>query len=231
NDKLDKEPKNKGLKKEIVSSISFISDILGIGSKEDVLFFLGDYIDRGPSSSGVIDYLLKLKRKNYNIYTLRGNHEESILKASAEYPKKEFYKYLKRILKSEDLLNKKKKLKKRYKKFFKQTDFFYELEDFFLVHAGFNFKKKNFLEDKISMLELRSWEFTLKKTKGKKIIHGHRPTHYKKIKKAIKKNNRIPLDNGCVFNKKHKHYDHTQLGKLCCLNLDKLELICQKNVD
>ncbi|MEA3316009.1 MAG: cysteine--tRNA ligase [Campylobacterota bacterium] len=39
NDKLDKEPKNKNLKKEIVSSISFISDILGIGSKDSFEYF------------------------------------------------------------------------------------------------------------------------------------------------------------------------------------------------
>jgi len=39
NDTLDKEPKNKNLKKEIVSSISFISDILGIGSKDSFEYF------------------------------------------------------------------------------------------------------------------------------------------------------------------------------------------------
>jgi len=210
--------------KKLVKSLELTPD--------DALFFLGDYIDRGPNSSGVIDYILKLKSKNYNIFTLRGNHEQSVLDASEEYSKKEFYKYLKRILKSEDLLKKNKKLKTRYKKFFMQTEFFFELEDFFLVHAGFNFNKKNFLEDEISMLELRSWEFTLDRTNGKKIVHGHRPTYYKKIKKAVKNNNnRIPLDNGCVFNKKHRHYDHTKLGRLCCLNLDTFELICQKNID
>ncbi len=39
NDTLDKEPKNKNLKKEIVASIDFISDILGIGSKDSFEYF------------------------------------------------------------------------------------------------------------------------------------------------------------------------------------------------
>ena len=39
NDSLDKEPKNKALKKEIVASFTFISDILGIGSKDCFEYF------------------------------------------------------------------------------------------------------------------------------------------------------------------------------------------------
>ena len=39
NDALDKEPKNKNLKKEIVSSIEFISNILGVGSKDSFNYF------------------------------------------------------------------------------------------------------------------------------------------------------------------------------------------------
>ncbi len=39
NEKLDKNPKDKNLKKEIVSTIEFISQILGIGSKESFEYF------------------------------------------------------------------------------------------------------------------------------------------------------------------------------------------------
>lgn len=39
NEQLDKEPKNKNLKKEIVSSIAFINDILGIGLKDAYEYF------------------------------------------------------------------------------------------------------------------------------------------------------------------------------------------------
>jgi cysteinyl-tRNA synthetase len=39
NDKLDINPKDKGLKKEISATIEFISDILGIGSKDPYGYF------------------------------------------------------------------------------------------------------------------------------------------------------------------------------------------------
>lgn len=42
----------------------------------DTLVTLGDYIDRGPDSKGVIDWLLNYKGK---LVTLKGNHEEMML--------------------------------------------------------------------------------------------------------------------------------------------------------
>lgn len=47
-------------------------------SEEDTLVFVGDYIDRGPDSKGVIDYLLRLKER-YNCIFLMGNHEDMLL--------------------------------------------------------------------------------------------------------------------------------------------------------
>lgn len=45
---------------------------------EDTLLFIGDYIDRGPDSKGVIDRLIKLNDE-HNCIFLRGNHEELLL--------------------------------------------------------------------------------------------------------------------------------------------------------
>ena len=44
----------------------------------DTLVFLGDYIDRGPDSRGVVDRILALE-KQCNVIALRGNHEEMLL--------------------------------------------------------------------------------------------------------------------------------------------------------
>jgi len=43
-------------------------------NKDDTLVFIGDYIDRGEHSKGVIDHLNKLS-KEYNCVFLKGNHE------------------------------------------------------------------------------------------------------------------------------------------------------------
>jgi serine/threonine protein phosphatase 1 len=45
---------------------------------EDLLVTLGDYIDRGPDTRGVIDYLIGL-RSRCQLKTLRGNHEIMML--------------------------------------------------------------------------------------------------------------------------------------------------------
>lgn len=46
----------------------------------DTLVFLGDYVDRGPDSKGVIDYLAALRgRDEHKTVFLRGNHEDMML--------------------------------------------------------------------------------------------------------------------------------------------------------
>lgn len=42
--------------------------------RDDLLIFLGDFIDRGPDSRGVIDRVIELSRRT-RVVSLRGNHE------------------------------------------------------------------------------------------------------------------------------------------------------------
>ncbi len=46
---------------------------------EDLVIFLGDYIDRGPDTRGVIDLMLDFKTRFPNSRFLRGNHEDMLL--------------------------------------------------------------------------------------------------------------------------------------------------------
>ena len=47
--------------------------------------FLGDYVDRGPNSRGVLDRLSALRRERPNdVVTLKGNHEEMLLNFLSE---------------------------------------------------------------------------------------------------------------------------------------------------
>src|ERR1041385_5509223 len=45
-------------------------------TRQDKIYFLGDYIDRGPASREVVELILGLQRKKYDIHILRGNHEQ-----------------------------------------------------------------------------------------------------------------------------------------------------------
>jgi len=60
NDALDKEPKNKALKKELVSNLSFIEELLGIGAKEAFEYF---QIGVDVKSKAKIEELLKARQE------------------------------------------------------------------------------------------------------------------------------------------------------------------------
>ena len=45
---------------------------------EDHIIFVGDYVDRGPDSKGVIDFLIE-QEKHFKIDCLCGNHEEKFV--------------------------------------------------------------------------------------------------------------------------------------------------------
>jgi len=47
---------------------------------DDQIIFLGDYVDRGPASKQVIDFIIS-KEAEFNIIRLTGNHEEKFLLA------------------------------------------------------------------------------------------------------------------------------------------------------
>ncbi|PIF04866.1 MAG: cysteine--tRNA ligase [Arcobacter sp.] len=69
NDILDKEPKNKNLKKEIIASIEFINSILGIGAKDAYKYFqFGILEDEKKSIEKLIEKrTLAKKEKNFDL--------------------------------------------------------------------------------------------------------------------------------------------------------------------
>jgi serine/threonine protein phosphatase 1 len=61
-------------------------------TKGDLLITLGDYIDRGPDSRGVIDTLLRLhKDPEINIVSVRGNHDAMLLMCGDGISTDEYY--------------------------------------------------------------------------------------------------------------------------------------------
>jgi serine/threonine protein phosphatase 1 len=59
--------------------LAALMERLPIDTATDILVFLGDYIDRGPESREVIEYLLEIQRKVRNTVFLLGNHEYALL--------------------------------------------------------------------------------------------------------------------------------------------------------
>ena len=200
----------------------------------DQLFLLGDYIDRGPDSKSVLDYIIYLIENNYNVYALRGNHEESILEAYKDYDADSFTLMLKRITKTPELLDENNKLREKHLQFLENLPYYFELDNFFLVHGGFDLTKENPFTDYKSMINLYIDDdiYDTSILKGKKLIHGHKVTKIQIIENKISSNSQvIPLDNGCAYVKKHKIFDVNEVGNLCCLDLDNFQLIQQRNIE
>ena len=51
-----------------------------------VMAFLGDFIDRGPESAGVVSRLIDLARSQVQTHFIMGNHEEMLLRVLAGQP-------------------------------------------------------------------------------------------------------------------------------------------------
>jgi len=210
-------------------------------SKHDWLYFLGDYIDRGPGSKEVIDYLMNLQYEDYNIRTLMGNHEDYLIKSYEEEinlkslfglkyknrKKKEWLfhggKETMESFKLEDL----KDFPVKYLEWMKNLEYYIELENFILVHAGFNFNSEKPFEDTNSMLWVREFDVDSNMAKNKKIIHGHVPVSLEFIDNSIKNKSYkfIDLDNGCYM------HDRVGYGNLVALELNSLEYKVQYNLD
>ncbi len=193
--------------------------------KTDKIFCVGDYIDRGKDSKGVIDVILDLREKGYSIQTLMGNHEEMLLKAAQDVTKLELWiknggNATLRSFKISNLDD----LPVKYLNFFRDTKYYITTSKYIFVHAGLNFNLDNPFLDKKAMLWTRDTEYDLLKAKGRIVIHGHTPTPISKIKLQVQSHN-INLDSGCVYsNKKGRGY-------LTAIQLPQKRFISIKNID
>ena len=65
------------LLRALIASIA--QDVERRGGHNPILVFVGDYIDRGPDSRGVIEFLLRGLPAGWDCRFLKGNHEEALL--------------------------------------------------------------------------------------------------------------------------------------------------------
>lgn len=202
----------------------------------DKLYFVGDYIDRGPDSKGVLDYLIGMKESGYNMVFIRGNHEEMLIESfsSKVYFHPWIYNGGGMTLDSFGLSEEEylelpgdKKLPSKYLEFLSQTTYYIELDKAFIVHAGFNFRDDNPFHDLDAMIWSRNFDYDRFKAKGKPVIHGHTPTNLDSIRRTLFDPERklVNIDAGCVYT------DYSELGNLIALDLDKWQLFVQPNID
>ncbi len=205
-------------------------DKIGL-KKTDNLFLLGDYIDRGPDSKGVIDTIWRLRAEGYNVRTLKGNHEQMMYNAYTALLWEEIDLWLsnggKATLQSFGV-SRVLDIPTKYLDFVKTLELYIELPDYYLVHAGFDFSKETIFENTEAMLWIRRWYIDIvpEMLNGKKVVHGHTPMKYEDIldMMAQKPYPVFDIDAGCFALKEG-------YGHLSALNLTTETLIWQKRTD
>ena len=211
-------------------------------SKDDELFFLGDYIDRGPDSKGVLDFIMRLEDEGFKVVALKGNHEESCVQACREehnvksflglrgrnFAKAAWKQYGgKETMKSFGLTDLR-DMPEKYLTWMDGLPSHHMLDNFLLVHAGLNFGENDPLLDEHAMLWVRDFKVDRDKIGGRTLIHGHVSISLETIfmlRDRHRELGYIDLDNGVYMTGREG------FGSLVALELNSMELYSQYTLD
>ena len=177
-------------------------------TQEDELFLLGDYIDRGPDSLGVLKHIWKLENENHRVICLRGNHEQMLI----DYliGQRSLYEWQPPAKEREMVM-----------KWLRELKFYHETPGYILAHAGLNFRAPDPLIDRSAMLWIRHFydEARLGWLGGRVLVHGHTPASLVDIKRSIAQmgdTGYACIDSGCS-------HGAAGMGYLTVLDLDSRE--------
>lgn len=219
---------------------SLVENLIKPG-RQDELYFLGDYIDRGPGSKGVIDYIRKLQQDGYKIIALKGNHEAvmtELWESETNAPSAWWHR----------LGNRKEKLWREmggdatlksfgvhrisdvpneYIRWMNNLSWYAIIDGFVMVHAGLNFSRSDPFSDKQAMLWQRDYEIRPEKIGHRRLIHGHVPISLELINISVKTSALmfIDLDNGPYLT------GRPGFGNLVALELNSMEMVVQNNLE
>jgi len=200
---------------DIHGCISFLEDLIAkitVDPKDDQIVFIGDYVDRGPDTKGVVEFILELKEK-YRVTCLIGNHERMFLDYYDYGHNRELYftnggtSTIVSYGLIEDSRGKKINVPPEHMKFFRSLLPYYETEGYIFVHAGLKPGMPLAQQKMIDLVWIREEFIYSQYDFGKKVIFGHTPFMNTPYIDPYK----IGIDTGAVYG-----------GKLTCLKLPEI---------
>lgn len=201
-----------------------VTEEIGIG-KSDRIYCIGDYIDRGNDSKEVVDFILELRDSNYQISTLRGNHEQMLLDSRNSRYASSIWRMNGGDTTLKDFnVDSVDEMDPVYIDFFSSTEYCVHEKDFIAVHAGLNFTADDPLEDRNSMLWIRDFPVNRSYLGNKLLIHGHTPMDRDYIR-SQRFDSPFNIDGGCVYK------DMEGMGSLFALNFYEQKLLEVRNID
>jgi serine/threonine protein phosphatase 1 len=173
---------------------------LGREGKPEIVM-LGDYIDRGPNSKGVIDFLITKSEtdETFDWTFLMGNHEDLMMNHPMGWIQNGGEETIKSYLGQNELYSWEmgyqwqELVGARHAAFYKRLHTKYKKDNVVFVHAGLNPHLSFESQSVRDCLWLRS-EYKGEYEGGYMVVHGHTPNE-----KAIMLPNRVNLDSACVF--------------------------------
>jgi serine/threonine protein phosphatase 1 len=161
------------------------------------LVFIGDYIDRGPDSRGVVEYIMNLQsRLAANAICLMGNHEALALSAIDDLNTENWiFNGGDMTLRSYDVSSAP-ELPAAHVGWLRSLRLAFDDGLRFFVHAGINPAKPLDRQDRHDLLWIREPFLYMQQDYGRLIVHGHTPT---RTGLPELRENRVNIDTGAVY--------------------------------
>ncbi len=193
-----------------ISHLNKMMETLDIHAENDTLVFIGDYIDRGHDSKGVVNAILDIRKRIKNVVCLMGNHEQMFLNYYLEGRDEDLFMQNggTNTLVSYSITGAGTKhltVPDDHMEFFTTLQTFYSTDNYIFVHAGLRPgipMERQHVDD---LLWIRHQFINSPYDFGKIVVFGHTPLSF--TTPLINKN-KIGLDTGAVYG-----------GKLTCIEL------------
>ena len=197
------------------------ADIAANAPASSMEVFLGDYVDRGPNSRDVVEWLIRTPAVTDERICLKGNHEEILLECLKSHAAisgwrdlggfETLYSYgvAPPVSGTPDDLRRAHHafttaLPSDHVDFFRSLSTSAELGSYLFVHAGINPGRKLDAQRSQDLLWIREPFLSSTLDFGRVVVHGHTP-----VEKPQVRNNRINIDTGAYIT-----------GRLTCLVLE-----------
>ncbi len=186
--------------------VALFSKLTSKVTEDDTIIFLGDYIDRGPHSYEVIDFLIHVSRTpGFKSLFLKGNHEDMLRKYLGGEDRNGSFLFNggDATIRSYVRQCGEFALPGHHAEFFNGLRLYYEGDDFIAVHAGLNPDTGSLEEQNPDdLIWIREKFFRADRRWEKTVIFGHTPTAYIRKNGPVyidEKRNIIGVDSGVIF--------------------------------
>lgn len=181
-----------------IDKLQRLLERIDIDWARDMLVLMGDYIDRGPRSYEVLDFLITLQKKYPNTIFLKGNHEAMFLDfLSGVHPLTFLYNGGQQTIDSYYRHNAGRNplsIPKEHLDFLNSLVLCHETEDYIFVHAGMRPGVPPAHQKAEDLMWIREPFISTRTDFGKTIVFGHTP-----FPEPLIQPDKIGIDTGAVY--------------------------------